>query len=301
MRLKTLLLLIVCLSLTKTNAQVNTYLQNGLIWQMSSSCADPYPCIVNDDYNYYFNGDTTINSLVYKKVFRKGQGYRYYSGGGPNNCSGTFSYIETAPRFLLRSSGKQIYIVTQGVGEMLLYDFDLQVNDTLPLTYNNSANDVTVTAIDSFYTSMGYRKRFTLAGYTWSQYLIEGVGHSNGLIETMQPPLECGFNLTCFGIADSAFYPVAGPTCNIPVSVRTLNENAGLEIQPNPAKDFISIRYQGYETIKLISVYNALGAVVLSIPFRNEATVDLTSLSKGIYYIKAESSSDVLVKKIIKE
>jgi len=67
--------------------------------------------------------------------------------------------------------------------EMLLYDFDLEVGDTLPVTYNNPPG-VYVTAVDSFYTSAGYRKRFMLAGDTWSKFLIEGVGHSKRVAGT---------------------------------------------------------------------------------------------------------------------
>lgn len=105
--------------------------------------------------------------------------------------------------------------------EYLLYDFNLLVGDTLPVSYNNYATDITVTAIDSIYTSSGYRKRFQLAGGTWSTYLLEGIGHSKGLVEPMNFPLECGYNLDCYSLNDTAYYPIVGAACYINVGMQT--------------------------------------------------------------------------------
>lgn len=79
-------------------------------------------------------------------------------------------------------------------------------------------------------------------------------------------------------------------------------EKSGLQMYPNPVLDFITL--QNPENIKInnYSVLDMNGRVLLSKPYSvSNEVIDLSSLSKGIYFIQLDSEKGTLSKKIIKE
>jgi hypothetical protein len=294
---KSLYLFIFLFSL-QAGAQINAYFSNNPIWQVNSMCQMGYPCIQNETKIYYLNGDTLIQGLSYKKVFQKGQGSNNWMSNPPAapGCVGSYFYIDTVPCYFMRSSGKQVYVrqLTENE-EHMLYDFDLVLGDTLPITLNNYENDVTVIGVDSILTSDGYRKRFELAGNTWSQYLIEGIGHSKGLFEPMNVPLECGFELLCYSLNDSAFFPAVGPSCNIAVSVEDL-EMTKHSISPNPFQDFTRIEVLSPVDHFTVKLYNMLGQEVEFESSKNGTSIDILrgNLLAGIYVYELRSYEHIL-------
>ena len=271
-------------------AQVNSYFTNDPVWQLSSMCAVSYPCIQNETYNYYLNGDTVFGSLVYKKLYRKGQGYYSWLAPYPPtfSCSGTYQYIDPDPIYFIRSAGKQMFIRDiSDTTESLLYDFNLSVGDTLPVTFNNYANDVTVTAIDSVYTPYGYLKRFALSGTTWSQYLIEGIGHSKGLLEPMDIPLECGFDLMCYSLNDSAYYPVQGPACDIAVGVAGVSNRSSYSASPNPFNDHTIIHFSTGMNNAEMKIYDVHGKQVRHVLINaGKIVLQRGDLPAGVYFTR---------------
>lgn len=275
-------------------SQVNTYFLNNPVWQTSSSCAMPYPCIQNESYNSYTNGDTILNSLVYKKIYKKGQGTYNWMAPPPIGCSGSYNYIDTIPSYFLRSAGKQIFLrQPMDTSEHMLYDFNLIVGDTLPLSYNNFATDITVTAIDSIYTSNGYRKRFALTGSTWAQYLLEGIGHSKGLVEPMNVPLECGYNLDCFSLNDTAYFPSIGPTCNMPVGIISYKNEISHSVFPNPFNTFTTIQFNSMINNAELNIYNPYGQKIKTIKdiSGDRIKIERGFLSSGFYFYELRQNS----------
>src|SRR5688500_7976938 len=54
-------------------SQVNSYFQNDPQWQIALYAYSGIDCTGSQDfYNYNINGDTVLNSNVFKKVYRKG-------------------------------------------------------------------------------------------------------------------------------------------------------------------------------------------------------------------------------------
>lgn len=66
-----------------------------------------------------------------------------------------------------------------------------------------------------------------------------------------------------------------------------------LKIFPNPAKDFIKIDVDGFKSAEIVDVLG--NSVVLS----KDATVDLSSLSKGVYFVQVFYGSKSTVKRIL--
>lgn len=296
-------LLFVMLICNDLRAQINEYLLHNPVWRDSSTCAVPQPCIQYEGYNFYVNGDTTWNGQVYKKIFRKGAGLNVWMGPPPAQCSGTYSYTETEPSFILRSFGKQMFIKIQSEpSEQLLYDFDLEVGDTLPATYNNwPGNIIYVTAIDSFYTPYGYRKIFTLGGANWAQHLIEGVGSSHGLVEPLSNFFDCGYQLLCFSMNDTSWYPAQGISCNIPLSLGEVSAAANISVNPNPMTGQTIITTPVVWKNATMSVIDSRGRVVYEIIGLkgNKTTFSRNDLASGTYMIRISDGEATSFSKLL--
>ncbi len=288
---------ILFLILTYTKAQPNLYFQNNPVWQILSSCAVPAPCIREESKNYYLNGDTLINSYTYKQVYKKGQGYYYWWTAPPPDCSGSFWYIDTLPAFFIRSSGQQIFLrQLNDTNEYLLFDFDLSVGDTLPVTYNNPQSDIYVSGIDSINTPHGYLKRYALTGNNTAQFLIEGIGSTNGLVEPISVILECGHSLTCYSLNDTAVYPTSGPTCNLNINVTSYNRNINVEFSPNPfSVRTVLISDQHLYNARL-TVENCFGQTVAQIEniSGENIVISRNELSSGLYIFKLTQDNKII-------
>jgi hypothetical protein len=279
---------LVCTS-TKSIAQENAYFENNPVWQVNSGCAIPYPCVQYETYNYFIGDDIELNGLIYKKIFKTGSGdYQYYDNDPvPPFCTGSYEYQNQLFELAIRSSGKQMYVCAcEGCEEELLYDFDLEVGETLPLSYNNWSEDITVLAIDSVYTPFGYRKRFAISGNeTSAEYLIEGIGHSRGFIEPINVILECGYNLECYSLNDSAYYPEPGEGCMLTVDIDDNQSPTAVTVFPNPFTESTTISFAGNIGIPSVSVYNLQGKQVpveVNV-LENQLTINRGRLKSGLY------------------
>jgi hypothetical protein len=116
---------------------------------------------------YSFQGDTIINSIIYKKVCRNigTNALPIYKGVGG-----------------LREQNKKIYYCGESYNkfqfdnnEQLFYDFTKQVGDTV---WINQYKSYVILAIDSIKIGSEYRKRYkTTGGYMHNpDYIIEGIG-----------------------------------------------------------------------------------------------------------------------------
>jgi hypothetical protein len=87
------------------------------------------------------------------------------------------------------------------------------------------------------------------------------------------------------------------------VGINTISENA-FEIYPNPAKDFIIIASKEKQSIKSIEVIDITGKVVLNViasKAKQFATINVSALKEGIYFINLVSDKGIIMKKIVIE
>lgn len=247
-------------------------------------CAVPYPCILNLDYNYLPVGDSTVGGNVYHKMYRSGIGMYEYFGGPPvpPSCTGSFTFSDPLPFFLLRQEGRRLF-TWNGTTDTLLYDFYLEVGDFLPLTHNNNWTDIQVTAVDDISVGGSIRKRFTLEG-SYAGYLYEGIGFTGGLIEPVPPILECGYTFECFGLGDVSYVPSVGPTCLLAVGMDEAPAAPQMSISPNPNSGLFTIENA---PSGLATVTDATGRAVARIQLKGGAEqIMLEWLPQGIYTLR---------------
>jgi len=304
--MKKILIISLFLWTTNSNAQ-SGYFDNNPIWQCWSSSNDGGSCNCERTYNYYINGDSVVNSINYKKLFIKGFGQCFWNSSPPVplDCQTPPSFNDTINLYaLVRDTLQKIYI-RYGIdtSEQLLYDFNLNIGDTLPLSFNNW-DTIKVVSIDSIRILNTYRKRFHVVGQWQDGFLVEGVGHSGGFVEPMGIVFGFGSALICFGMGDSAYYPVVDSTCNLNVGINEKQLSANvISIYPNPTTNSLMIEtILRQNTLIQTELKNALGQIVYTLNEKANSgsykkTIDL-NLGQGIYFLTLQTNQGLMTKRI---
>jgi hypothetical protein len=281
---------------TQAKAQVPDYFANDPKWNVTSMCAfggDP-SCIENSTYVYDITGDTVFGLFTYKKIRYHGIHSYSWMAPPPNpGCGGTSSFNLYNYAYLRQDTNKIWQYNTGSSSDELLYDFDLNVGDTLPLTTINYCTNYTVTSIDTVVVDAVIHRRFHLnTGCGWSTELIEGLGHTHGFLEPMSVPLECGYTNQCF-MQDSSTYTWPTGTCAFTVNIHDYIQTQKITIYPNPSNGKFNVECKN---IKAITVYNSTGSIIIN---QKNITGNINNLqlnNKGIFLVKIDfinSSSQV--------
>ena len=73
-------------------------------------------------------------------------------------------------------------------------------------------------------------------------------------------------------------------------------------LYPNPAKDILNFEVKNKIGVKSVSVYNALGQIVIAITnVDNLKDIDVSSLTAGSYFVKVYTDKGNAVSKFIKQ
>lgn len=137
------------------------------------------PCMFFSGERCFFEGDTILDGLHYN-IVRANPILSFGAGGfcPPYEVDGDSSYITAFMRE--DTIAKKVFIYEEWCGDALLYDFSLDVNDTLLTVFSSPL------VVDSIrYVNLlngEERKIFYFSGCNWMDlYYIEGIGGSTGL------------------------------------------------------------------------------------------------------------------------
>lgn len=296
-------LVIILLFLCYINVEAQAWIYHPMplsnaIWRVDDQ--NDYPCSpagLYASYQYTLGGDTTIGSYTYKKIFISGireiclgtpTGFNWFYGGLRND-----------------SINKKVYYWNFG-SDTLLYDFSLQVGDTVYDTYNSVPLpywDFRVNVIDSVLVGSNYHKRFNLnGGYSY----IEGVGSPTGLLEPLGVAMSDLFQLMCFSY-NSEFYPSSTSSCplvDITVGISEIHTKMeNLTISPNPLSSESLIELDNKsDIIKEINIYNPVGELMVSDKnvLSSKYIVKRNQFSAGVYFVKVITrDNNIIVSKLI--
>ncbi len=281
----------------KCDAQTNVYhpfADTNAVWRIdwysgtTGMCVDMFN--FHSSFQYTIGGDTTINSTAYQKIYRSGYTvcspfYGTYWGG-------------------LRQDtvSKKVYFLRPGNTDTLIYNFNVQVGDTLKLAdcsgfYGNDVGySFVVSVIDSVLVGNKYHKRFTDNNVSFSS-MIEGVGSTSGLLEGNMPySLEQTLHLICYS-HNNDLYPAGSTSCPLLVSdvANYQSKPNYIRLFPNPVSDILIIELE--EEIGKIDLRNILGEIVLQVKTSGHSgEIDLRTLPPGAYSISLLGKTYKVVK-----
>lgn len=245
------------------------------------------------DYQISITGDTIIGDKQYQKLQRFGV---IYMAVPPGNCLNYFSSVYNlyAGAFRNDSIGKKVFYFPEGgTSEVLLYDFNLNLNDKLPETYyyHYFMDTSFISQIDSVLIGNEYHKRFGVSNSynTNYVYLVEGIGSSFGLLSSLDAPFEFGSMLMCFKQNGITVYPEQGYDCVLVTEINDSPENIpDFTISPNPISSGVGVASMPKlaKPAELV-ISDIIGNEVLRIRNVEQGTVINTGqLSSGIYFYK---------------
>ncbi|MEA3448269.1 MAG: hypothetical protein U9Q98_07470, partial [Bacteroidota bacterium] len=165
--------------------------------------------------NIKFEGDTTIDFVDYKKVFRS---------------TDEFQTIWEPYGFLRETVDEKVYYRSDSTAEFLLYDFGLELNDIVEVygiggydnSYYLSPMTFKLSNIDSIFLGDEYREQFHMnpvfpgdTSADASEFWIEGIGSKSGLLH-WEALLVGGdsYELLCYSENDTLIYQNSSyPSC----------------------------------------------------------------------------------------
>ncbi len=231
-------------------------------------------------------GDTTINTIKYNKIYQ----VNYNFDGTVYN---TFYHACT------RVDGQKVWVIAGGANqETLLYDFGVEVGDTLHLQvvgddwdidyYTESVEEIMIEG------SLHKKIRFQTS-YGIPDVWIEGIGSIMG-------PLGRGFfvvdaqpALTCYLENGTVIYKVeenqtceSGLTCAVITSNQEAKAFSEVEIFPNPASEAIWVHMAGLQGDFELSIFSAGGQRMSDqiVQGAQRVRINTSDLSPGFYLLK---------------
>lgn len=246
-----------------------------------------------DLYAYHIEGDSTLNNVNYKKV------YRYDLADDIVN-----PYIILSKEFfaLIReiNADRKVFVHT-GAGafiefdtelcvdtwttqeELLLIDFDKNIGDTITDCIVDSLDHVTI-ELEQYEMRYGTDRQVWTTGIGLE--LIEGIGYEDGLFVKATSIEHAGWGHTLFDYCQGTL-----EACGLITADRDMYMDESIEIFPNPASDILYIRSD--KAIDGIDLFNYNGQLVLHSVYGDLNTKDLPS---GIYMLRLRSGSQFLSK-----
>jgi len=269
--------------------------------------------IWTDDYwdcggDYYYRRyalteeDTLIESETYKKLYLFTD-----SVFNPVTAQCIGGLRENSQRQVFY---KGIYIEGGSINSGLICDFSLSVGDT----FASSVDFLTfkVISIDTILISNIKRREYSIgiAGDTITPYYVvgkwvEGIGCSQGLLYDITVNMTTcmyGGNNRCYEYNGELQYHYGDVNCFTPLmEINKVEETDNtMSIYPNPASESITISSDNI--IKYLEIYNPLGQKVYQTKVNAKSkSIDINSLSKGIYIIGVNTDKGYVKKKIIVE
>jgi len=291
-------LIIVLFILIANISKAQSYFGNDACW--TEFWVDPNTEIMEGKSQYYLSGDTILNNRTYRKVI----------GRSSNNLGQPTYYIgairEESGKVFKQYTDYETMIIT----EFLLYDFTVEVGDTIYSTAPSGElyRKPVVLKIDTIELLNGEkRKRFS---FDRASEWIEGIGSINGFF-TPSEELAIGYSipyLVCYKQDGIEYYKnnnlcPDGTCCDAISGLENPKQiDQTISLSPNPTNRFIQFNFPEYiQQCKSIKLYDSLGNLLQnSIKINNNLVLDLSNYSSGLYFVVIEFDKNYELHKIIK-
>lgn len=314
------ILAVFCFFISTAHAQSYTSFisaDSSDVWKQSQSYS-PYPdWRTSTEQVFRITGDTLIGAFQYAKLHVDQVEYftEWY------NSNNDTWYYGSGLGGALREANKQVFYIpyseqSPSTTEYMIYDFNLQVGDTVPdpitchsiepcWPYNESELfELVIYSIDSVLIGSEYRKRFNLGNPEAA--IIEGIGCTTGLLHSKSPYFLSGYNwLSCYQEQGVPLYTGDDglfPACLLNMSLEERPSNNSFQISPNPIRSGNALFLSAAENIRgAIEVFDLQGRLCIEkedVEANRGIHIDLRS---GMYLIKINSEEGTFSSRLLVE
>ena len=233
-------------------------------------------------YSMTFSGDTLINSQAYHKLTTP-----YVQSFSTLTCGG----VSTGYKGAIRQDTtvkKVFYVPPTDTAEQLLYDFTLQVGDTVRgyiEAFTFPTADI-VQSIDSVLVGNTYRKRWNINS-CYNIHFIEGIGSTYGLFELTPGCItdQADYSLICFQQNGQPLYPDTTTNCHLITSINSIdNYSDQIKVFPNPSNGSFTVDFDTTD-ITEIQLTNLLGNIIMKQQTDKQTQIKIDNLKSGIYIL----------------
>ena len=272
------------------NVYSQGFLKDGLTWNNTKGGSYSQ----NSNFTYKVQGDTTINGVIYKIIKENypdidtNWNTRIYAR--ENNGKWFFKVIGTSAESM----------------DIPYYNFNVNVGDTVDVwnSYDEWHHRSAVSSIDSVTLENGERRKRIHLSNWYGDIWVEGIG---SVIHYLDTPLSMfgEFRYLCAKQDDTLLYTLfpnlnCYDTGGIFMNLVDVSKDNIVSLYPNPAKSEVNISSESI--INSIEVFNSLGQKVYQTNVKAKGkTLDINSLSKGVYIIGVSTDMGYIRKKLIKE
>lgn len=252
---------------------------NSLIWTLTKAATDSGIIIVAAG----GNGNQNLDDVFYLPFMNRGNSGAIIVGAGtPNTSHNKMSFSTYGSRVDVQAWGSSVR--TTGYGDYSQIGGDFNQNYT-NFSGTSSATPIVTACV------------VALQSYYYSQ------------TSTYMTPVQMRQLLIDTGIAQGTGGHI-GPMPNMQAAIELINatlstaENSQIvfSVYPNPSRDKINVNLFEDFSAKSVEIYSVLGQKISSKDFEGQSIdLDISTLQKGVYFLKVKSGSKETTKKIIKE
>ncbi|MCH2223960.1 MAG: T9SS type A sorting domain-containing protein [Crocinitomicaceae bacterium] len=292
-----------CLCLN-SNAQYHHFIESGKTWRELVEYSIGMWYI--DEYQIY--GDTTINSVSYKKIEMV------------TSTDGSITLPQYSGAIREDTLAKRVYIYfPNDTTERLLYDFDLDVGEQHTFDYCYSIllgaapGTFTVDSIGVYTDQNGLDRKVWYLNYSHLGVvtrIVEGIGSNSGMFS-----YSCAFDVwsdlvcvhkdsTALFVNDLPFANYCTPFISVGLEENNLYDE-DFSLYPNPSNSIVNIDFENTTELSKVKVLaiDPLGRVIplQSVIKYNRMIVDVSALKNGFYLLSIQTEETNYVKRILKE
>lgn len=250
-------------------------------------------------YSIATGADTIILGNIYTSLWMTGTETEYNDNGQIVNVN----HVENSFAGCIREDSLRRIFRWSGGTEKLLYDFSLNLNDSLVGNYRWILPSSTyVSSIDSIFDGFIYRRTLHISvpnlGSDYIQ-LIEGIGSTWGLFNFFAPQGPSWGNLFCF--TDDSSNLILDTTQCILLGINNPSEvNKQFYLHPNPAFERVYIHGDGMvaQSIELLDLTGKTLMLYSNYPIENG--LDISILPNGMYFLRIRTLEKVFSFKLLK-